>query len=126
MTMSSPAADIEGREQRPGATLTAEGLLRRHAAHYPEALALADPPNREGLGLGASRSFAYHEADAVVDALARAFIELGLAPGDRIAVQLSNSTEQPLTVLVAWRAGLTVVMLPAVAAHGDRQGLRRD
>lgn len=64
--------------------------------------------------MGQSRSFAYHEADSVVDALARAFIELGLAPGDRIAVQLSNSTEQPLTVLVAWRAGLTVVMLPAL------------
>jgi hypothetical protein len=28
MIMSSPAADIEGREQRSGAPLTAEGLLR--------------------------------------------------------------------------------------------------
>ena len=75
MTMSSPAADIEGREQRPGATITAEGLLRRRAAHYPEALALADPPNRKGLGLGVVRSFAYRDSDAFVDALARYFIE---------------------------------------------------
>jgi hypothetical protein len=43
MTMSSPAADREGRERRPDAAFTAEGLLRQHAAHYPETLALADP-----------------------------------------------------------------------------------
>jgi non-ribosomal peptide synthetase component E (peptide arylation enzyme) len=114
MTMSSLAADLEGSEQAPGAPLTAEGLLRRRAAQYPQALALADPPNRDVLSLGAGRSFTYREADVRVDALARFFVALGLAPRDCIAVQLPNSAEQPLTMLAAWRAGLTVVMLPAL------------
>ena len=114
MTMSSLAADLEGSEQAPAVMLTAEGLLRRRAEHYPDALALADPPNRDGLGLGASRSFTYREADSRVDALAQFFIALGLVPGDCIAIQLPNIAEQPLTMLAAWRAGLTVVMLPAL------------
>jgi hypothetical protein len=80
MTMSSLAADLEGSEQAPGAPLTAEGLLRRRAAQYPQALALADPPNRDVLSLGAGRSFTYREADVRVDALARFFVALGLAP----------------------------------------------
>jgi non-ribosomal peptide synthetase component E (peptide arylation enzyme) len=81
-------------------------------AQRPHALALADPPNRGGLGLGPARSFSYREADAAVDALGRCFIDLGLEPGDRIAVQLPNIAEQPLTILAAWRVGLTVCMLP--------------
>ena len=103
MTMSSLAADLEGSEQAPGAQLTAEGLLRRRAAQYPQALALADPPNRDVLSLGAGRSFTYREADVRVDALARFFVALGLAPGDCIAVQLPNSAEQPLTTVPATR-----------------------
>ncbi len=40
------------------------------------------------------------------------FVELGLEPGDRIAVQLPNLALQPLTMLAAWRAGLTVAVMP--------------
>ncbi|MGC2410570.1 MAG: hypothetical protein WA441_11400 [Methyloceanibacter sp.] len=57
-------------------------MLHRRAAHYPVALALADPPNRQCLGPWGSRSFAYREADVSVDAFAHSFIELGFAPGD--------------------------------------------
>jgi mycobactin salicyl-AMP ligase len=92
--------------------LTAEGLLRRRAAQRPLALAIADPPSRDRLGLGVARSFTYAEADAAVDALAQFFIALGLKPGDRMAIQLPNIAEQALTILAAWRAGLTALMLP--------------
>ncbi len=57
---------------------------------------------------GARAASLYGEADAAVDALASFFIELGLEPGDKIAVQLPNLALQPLTLLAAWRAGLTV------------------
>jgi mycobactin salicyl-AMP ligase len=92
--------------------LTADGLLRRRAGQRPGAVALIDPQNREALGLGRSRALSYGEADGAVDALASYFIDIGLMPGDRIAVQLPNVAEHALVLLAAWRGGLTVVALP--------------
>jgi mycobactin salicyl-AMP ligase len=105
-----PIEPFESKEE--SGPLTAEGLLRRHANQKPGITALADPPNVEALGLGRPRSFNYHGADATVDALAAFFIELGLLPGDVVAVQLPNVALLPLTLLAAWRAGLTVAALP--------------
>ncbi len=105
-----PAENIERKED--SVPLTAEGLLRRRASQKPNVMALSDPPNRQALGLGIPRSFTYQEADAAVDALAAAFVELGLRPGDTIAVQLPNLALSPLTLLAAWRAGLSVAALP--------------
>ncbi len=108
-TMSTdPAETIEEDAELP----TAEQLLRRRGIQKPNVMALLDPPNRSGLGLGTPRSFTYCEADAAVDALAAVFVELGLQPGDTIAVQLPNLALSPLTVLAAWRSGLTVAALP--------------
>lgn len=105
-------ASGEARELEADEALTAESLFRRRALQHPDMLALADPPNRARLGLGRSRHYRYGAADAVVDALAHFFMELGLEPGDRIALQLPNLSEQPLSILAAWRAGLCAVMLP--------------
>ena len=105
-----PAGTIETKEE--SGPLTAEGLLRRRARQRPGAVALIDPQNREALGLGRPRSLSYGEADGAIDALASHFIDIGLAPGDRIAVQLPNVAEHALVLLAAWRAGLTVVALP--------------
>lgn len=95
-----------------GAPLTADGLLRRRASQRPGATALCDPPNVEALGFGVPKTLSYREADAAVDALASFFIELGLEPGDTIAAQLPNLALAPLTLLAAWRAGLTVAAVP--------------
>jgi acyl-CoA synthetase (AMP-forming)/AMP-acid ligase II len=105
-----PAKAIQRTEE--SGPLTAEGLLRRRARQRPGATALSDPPNLPALGFGRPKSLTYREADDAVDALASFFIELGLEPGDRIAVQLPNLVLQPLTLLAAWRAGLTVAALP--------------
>jgi non-ribosomal peptide synthetase component E (peptide arylation enzyme) len=105
-----PAEAVERKDE--SAMLTAEGLLRRRANQKPGITALSDPPNVEALGLGRARSFNYHETDTALDALAAFFIELGLQPGDVVAVQLPNLALSPLTLLAAWRAGLTVAALP--------------
>jgi len=110
MMSTLPAEAMQRREE--SGPLTAEGLLRRRARQRPGAVALSDPPNRQALGFGQPKSFSYREADDAVDALAAFFIELGLEPGDTIAVQLPNLALNPLTLLAAWRAGLTVASLP--------------
>lgn len=92
--------------------ITPARLLRRRASQAPEALALMDPPNRAELAPFGPRRLSYGEADAAVEALAAYFVELGLAPGDCVAVQLPNFVESPLTLLGAWRAGLTVAAVP--------------
>jgi mycobactin salicyl-AMP ligase len=105
-----PAPDVEPKEE--SGPITAEGLLRRRARQKPNAVALADPPNRHLVGLTRSRTLSYAEADKAVDALAGFFIDLGLNPGDRVVVQLPNFIEAPLTLLGAWRAGLVVAAVP--------------
>jgi len=105
-----PAPDVEIQEE--SSPITAEGLLRRRARQKPDAVALVDPPNRALLGQTRSRSLSYAETDKAVDALAAFFLELGLNPGDRVVVQLPNFIEAPLTLLGAWRAGLTVAAVP--------------
>ena len=104
------AGEIERKEE--SGPVTADGLLRRRARQRPGAAALTDPQNREALGLGRPRALSYGETDGAVDVLASYFVDLGLMPGNRIAVQLPNVTEHALVLLAAWRAGLSVVALP--------------
>ena len=92
--------------------ITADGLLRRRARQKSGAVALVDPPNRPTLARTPPRSLRYADADEAVDAMARVFIGLGLEPGDRVAMQLPNFVEAPLVILGAWRAGLTVALVP--------------
>ncbi|HET7211166.1 MAG TPA: class I adenylate-forming enzyme family protein [Methyloceanibacter sp.] len=109
--MSTPSSeDIDWAEE--DSLPTAVQLLRRRAEHKPNVIALSDPPNRPALGLGPARSLTYREADAGVDALAAFFTGRGLGPGDIVAMQLPNFALSPLTILPAWRAGVTVALLP--------------
>jgi len=107
---TAPAHDVETFDD--SGPITADGLLRRRARQKSDALALIDPPNRQMLAQSKVRSLAYADADEAVDALARVFIGLGLDSGDRIVLQLPNFVEAPLAILGAWRAGLTVAIVP--------------
>ena len=100
--------------ERPqdSARITPARLLRRRTQQTPDALALLDPPNRHSLIPSAPRRLSFGEADTAVEALAAYFVHLGLMPGDCVAVQLPNLIESPLTLLGAWRAGLTVAAIP--------------
>jgi acyl-CoA synthetase (AMP-forming)/AMP-acid ligase II len=108
----STLAVPEAEAQDDGGPITAEGLLRRRARRKSDAVALIDPPNRQTLGLTEPRRLTYAQADDAVDALASFFVDLGLAPGDRVVLQLPNLIEAPLILLGAWRAGLTAATVP--------------
>jgi 2,3-dihydroxybenzoate-AMP ligase len=82
-------------------------LLRTVADQRPDALAVADPV--------ASARLTYAELAGRADAAAGRLLDLGLAPGDRILVQLQNGWEFVVLLLACLRAGIVPVM--ALPAH---------
>ncbi|MGH3278770.1 MAG: AMP-binding protein, partial [Trebonia sp.] len=82
-------------------------LLRRSADRAPGALALADP--------AAGVRLTHDELAGRADAAARRLLDLGLAPGDRLVVQLPNGWEFVVLTLGCLRAGIVPVM--ALPAH---------
>ena len=51
------------------------------------------------------------EVDASTDALAAALVELGVKPGDRVAVYLQNVPQFVLAVIATWKAGAVMVSI---------------
>ncbi|MGY1830841.1 AMP-binding protein [Geodermatophilus sp. SYSU D01180] len=82
-------------------------LVRAAAGERPGAPAVVD---------GATR-LTWAELDALVDRAAAGYAARGLAPGDRVAVQLPNGVDWLRAVLGALRAGLVVV--PVNTAYTD-------
>ena len=66
-----------------------------------------------------SKSLAYGEAEATSARFASLLASLGLAPGDRVAVQVEKSPEALLLYLACLRAGL--VYLPLNSAYQERE-----
>ena len=91
---------------------TLDGLFRRLLARQPDALALADPPDKPRVTGQPPRRLTFAQADRAIAALAAHFVEAGLPANSVIAVQLPNTVEFILTVLAAHRAGLVVALLP--------------
>ncbi|SFT46546.1 long-chain acyl-CoA synthetase [Geodermatophilus amargosae] len=74
-------------------------LVRAAAEDRPDAPAVVDGGTR----------LSWRELDALVDRAAAGYGARGLAPGDRVAVQLPNGVDWLRAVLGALRAGLVVV-----------------
>jgi hypothetical protein len=91
---------------------TLDGLFRRLLARQPDALALADPPDKPRVTGQPPQRLTFAQADRAIAALAAHFVEAGLPANSVIAVQLPNTIEFVLTVLAAHRAGLVVALLP--------------
>ena len=91
---------------------TLDGLFRRLLARQPDALALADPPDKPRVTGQPPQRLTFAQADQAIAALAAHFVEAGLPANSVIAVQLPNTIEFVLTVLAAHRAGLVVALLP--------------
>jgi hypothetical protein len=91
---------------------TLDGLFRRLLARQPDALALADPPDKARVTGQPPQRLTFAQADRAIAALAAHFVEAGLPANSVIAVQLPNTVELMLTMLAAHRAGLVVALLP--------------
>lgn len=75
--------------------------LQQGAAHHPGKIALITP----------ERSWTFEEIDAAVTRLARALVQSGFAPGERIALHFTNGYELPVCLYACFRAGLIAVPL---------------
>jgi hypothetical protein len=97
--------------QGAGST-TLDSLFRQAAARRPDAIALADSPNRLYFTDGAPRRLRYADADHIVSAIAARLRGLGLAEDSVVGVQLANTVESLLTTLGVLRAGMIAAPLP--------------
>jgi 2,3-dihydroxybenzoate-AMP ligase len=86
-------------------------LLQEVADRMPDAPALVDPVALDGTGVRLTHA----ELAARADAAAVRLLELGIAAGDRIVVQLGNGWEFVVLTLACLRAGIVPVM--ALPAH---------
>src|SRR3954462_6849461 len=100
---SSNGGDVPVMEAGPAPPALAGGGARRR----PDAPAVIAGEERLSWG----------QLDAAVDRAAAGYAALGLAPGDRVAVQLPNGVPWLRAALGAWRAGLVVV--PVNTAYTD-------
>jgi hypothetical protein len=94
--------------------ITLDHLFRRAGVRHPEALALADSPNREAFTAGPPRRLSYVEADRAISAFAARLIELGLATDTVVGLQLPNTVESVIALLGTLRAGMIAAPLPAL------------
>jgi acyl-CoA synthetase (AMP-forming)/AMP-acid ligase II len=84
--------------------------LERHAAERPDALAIIDEDGRRT---------SYGEYERRTRALALSLLDLGLTPGDRLAMQLPNSSEFCVTLMACARARIIPVFLHVVYDEHD-------
>ncbi len=101
-------------EVAPPATAAPDilGLVLRHVEQRPDSLALRDDVS----------SFTYHELGERIRAVASGLSALGVAPGDRVALQLGNSADFVLLALGCLWLGAPFVPLepdgPATRLEG--------
>lgn len=79
---------------------TVDSVLRRAATTWPHHVAVADPAG----------SCTYSELDKLVDRAAAGFAALGIAPADRVLLQLPNSRRFAVALFGLLRAGAIPVM----------------
>ncbi|KAA0083479.1 (2,3-dihydroxybenzoyl)adenylate synthase [Mycolicibacterium sp. P9-64] len=77
-----------------------DSVLRRAARDWPEKLAVAD----------ARDALSYADLDRLADRTAAGFAALGITPGERVLLQLPNSTRFAVTLFGLLRAGAIPVM----------------
>jgi hypothetical protein len=102
-----------------GGHTTLDDVFRRAAARRPDAIAIADPPNRAGFTDGAPRRLSYAEADRIIGAIAARLRALGLQTDTVVGIQLPNTVEGALTILGVLRAGMIAAPLPLLWRRAD-------
>jgi len=98
--------------------------VARAADEHSHRTALVDAPNRDSFFFASPRRLTWAETDAAISSLARQLASLGAGAGSRVAVQLPNAVELPLTLLACWRLGAVAVPFPIQhRAHELRFGI---
>jgi non-ribosomal peptide synthetase component E (peptide arylation enzyme) len=103
----------------PGGRATLDDVFRRAATRNPDALALADPPNRGKFTDGTPRRLTYAQADRAISAIAGRLRRLGLQTDSIVGIQLPNTIESVLTLLGVLRAGMIAAPLPLLWRRGE-------
>ncbi|MDP3936907.1 MAG: AMP-binding protein [Deltaproteobacteria bacterium] len=88
----------------------------RAAKRWPEQTAIVDGPRRS----------TYRELDARASRLARALVQLGLEPGERVAVVQQNRTEYVETAIAIARAGGVLVPMLGALTENEHTFMARD
>jgi hypothetical protein len=102
-----------------GSRITIDEIFRRVAQRRPEALALADAPNRKTFTDGAPRRLTFAQADRMVSAIAGRLRRMGLPTDAVVGIQLPNIVENILAVLGVMRAGMIAAPLPLLWRRAD-------
>lgn len=95
-----------------GTAATLDDLFRRAGVRHPDALALADPPNRDDFTDGAPRTLSFAQADRAISAFAAKLRNLGMRSDTVVALQLPNTVESIVAFLGVLRAGMIAAPMP--------------
>lgn len=98
---------------------TLDDIFRRAAARRPDAIALADPPNRADVTDGSPRRLTFAQADRMISAVAARLRRLGLATDQIVGLQMANTVDAVVTLLGVLRAGLIATPLPLLWRQAD-------
>jgi hypothetical protein len=99
--------------------VTVDDLFRRAVVRRPDAIALADAPNRATFTDGPPVRLTYAEADHMVSAIAGRLRQMGLPTDAIVGIQLPNTVENILTLLGVLRAGMIAAPLPLLWRQAD-------
>jgi acyl-CoA synthetase (AMP-forming)/AMP-acid ligase II len=100
-------------------------LLDAHAAKRPDAAALIDPPNTQGIVGRAPRSLTWRELAAEVERLMAVLHGAGLRKDDVLLVQLPNVVELSVAYLAAFKLGIIVTPAPVQYREHELSGIVR-
>jgi hypothetical protein len=102
-----------------GAGVSLDALFASNARARPDALALADPTDRENFTSEKPRRLTYSQLNDEVDRLARQLRMFELPPEAVVAVQLPNIAENVIALLAILRAGLVAAPVPMLWRKSD-------
>jgi AMP-binding enzyme len=98
---------------------TLDDLFRRVGVRHPDAIALADPPNRESFTDGVPRTLSFAQADRAISMFAAKLRSFGLQTDSIVAIQLPNTVESIVAFLGVLRAGMIAAPMPLLWRHRD-------
>lgn len=102
-----------------GAGVSLDTLFVSNVRARPDAIALADPADRESFTDGKPRRLTYAQLNDEVDRLARLFRMYEMPPESVVAVQLPNIAENVIALLAILRAGLVAAPVPMLWRKAD-------